>query len=69
MEIKRYQQFSYSILGRETEFDRGNAEANVRTYAKHVLMNGTRDEKRELLGCLKSRIEIRNKGVYINIGK
>jgi len=66
-EIAKYRQFSYTVLGRETEFDRGNVDANVRTYAKHVLMNGTRDEKRELLQCLKSRIEIKDKMIRLNI--
>lgn len=29
---------------------------DVRGYAKHVLKNGTAEEKKDILGCLKSRL-------------
>ncbi len=65
-EIRRYKQFSYSVLGKETSFDREEIEADVRNYAKHVLTNGTKDEKRAILDCLKSRIEISGKCITLN---
>lgn len=64
-EIRRYKQFSYSVLGKETSFDREEIEADVRNYAKHVLTNGTKDEKRAILDCLKSRIEVKNKSISL----
>ncbi len=66
-EIRKYRQFSYSVLGKETEFDNRPIEADVRNYAKHVLRNGTRDEKRELLNCIKGRIEIKDKKISLKI--
>jgi len=66
-EIGKYRQFSYTVLGRETGFDNKPIEADVRSYAKHILKNGTREQKRELLGCLKSRIEIKDKSICLKI--
>lgn len=66
-EIKKYQQFSYMVLGKETEFDNKPVDADVRSYAKHILKNGTREAKRELLKCLKSRLEIKDKMIYFKI--
>lgn len=64
-EIRRYKQFSYSVLGKETSFDKGEIEADIRNYAKHVLTNGTKDEKRAILDCLKSRIEVKDKSIFL----
>lgn len=65
-EINKYRKFSYSVLGKTTEFDRGVKEADIRSYAKYILTNGTKDEKREILGCIKNQIEIKNKTVCLN---
>lgn len=64
-EIRRYKQFSYSVLGKETSFDKGEIEADIRNYAKHVLTNGTRDEKRAILECVNSRIEVKDKNIRL----
>ncbi len=64
-EINKYRQFSYTVLGKETEFDNKPIEADIKNYAKHVLKNGTRDEKRELLSCLRGRVEIRDKEISL----
>lgn len=56
IEINKYRLFSYSALGKETEFDKKAVEADIRSYAKHILKNGKKDQKREILGCLKSEI-------------
>ncbi len=63
-EIQKYQQFSYMVLGKETEFDNKPIDADVRNYTKHILKNGTREAKRELLKCLKSRLKIKDKKIY-----
>lgn len=67
-EIEKYRQFSYSVLGRETEFDKKSLETDTRNYAKYILKNGSRDEKRELLSCLRSKLEIKDRIVYLRIG-
>jgi len=42
----------------------GHAEMDIRTYAKYILKNGTREEKRELLGHLKAKLYLRALKVY-----
>lgn len=66
-EINKYKKFSYSVLGQETDFGKRPIETDIRNYAKYVLMNGTKDEKRELLSCLRSRIELKNKYIYTKV--
>ena len=33
-------------------------EVDIRTYAKYILKSGTMEEKRELMGCFKSKFKI-----------
>jgi hypothetical protein len=40
-------------------------DVDVRNYAKYVLREGKDVEKRELLGCLKSGVGLKNKGIYL----
>ncbi len=65
IEINKYRQFSYSVLGKETEFDNRTIEADIRNYAKHILRTGTKDQKREILECLKSDIVILDKRILL----
>jgi DNA invertase Pin-like site-specific DNA recombinase len=60
-EVVKYRRLSHGVLGKETELDKGPIEADVRKYAKYVLEYGSREEKRELLSCLKSKISINDK--------
>ena len=62
-EVMRFRKFSYGVLGQETEFDKRPLEVDIRNYAKYILADGTKDDKRELLGCLRSRLEIKDKRV------
>ena len=41
-------------------------QIDVKNYAKFVLQNGTRDEKRDLLACLKSKIFLKKQKIYID---
>jgi len=66
-ELSKYKKFSYSVLGRESELDNRTLETDIRSYAKYVLMNGSKDEKRELLSCRRSRIEMKNKEIYAKV--
>jgi hypothetical protein len=68
-EVQRYRQFAYTVLGTETEFDKKNYEADIRKYAKYILANGSKDEKREVLGYLKTKLIIRGKEILINKGQ
>lgn len=63
-EIERHKQFNVGILGIKGETVKV-ADVDIRNYAKHVLRNGTIIEKRELIGCLKSKILLKNKEISI----
>lgn len=65
IEINKYRQFSYIILGKETEFDNKQIEADTKNYIKHVLKNGTKDQKREILECLKSEVVLLDKIILL----
>jgi len=64
-EIKRHNKFYKSVLG-----IKGKAEAHqdidLKDYAKYVLRDGSNEEKRELMGCFKSKIIVRGHAVTIN---
>lgn len=64
-EINKYKQFSYAVLGRETEFDKKTIEADLRNYIKHVLRTGTKDQKREILDCLRSEVVVLDKRILL----
>jgi hypothetical protein len=59
-EIERHKKFQSGLLG-----VKGNninvADIDIRNYAKYILREGTIFEKRELLGCLKSKLTVANK--------
>ena len=63
-ELKRHNKFNRGILG-----IKGSAVAHqdidLRDYAKYVLRDGTNEEKRELMGCFKSRIIVTKEIVTI----
>ena len=64
-EVSRYRQLAYGVLGKETEFDKQSYEADVRKYAKYVLINGSREEKREILRTVRTRLVLKNKEILL----
>jgi DNA invertase Pin-like site-specific DNA recombinase len=60
-ELKRYNKFNRAVLGMKNK-GAVHEEIDLRTYAKYILKEGTNEEKRELMGCFRSRIKI-TKGV------
>ncbi|HXK36729.1 MAG TPA: recombinase family protein [Candidatus Paceibacterota bacterium] len=65
-EVQRFRKFSYGVLGNIPEEKRQTAEIDTRNYAKYVLTEGSRDEKREILSCLKSRIVLHDRSVRLD---
>lgn len=45
--------------------DRKLKEIDIRSYAKYILLEGTKQEKRDLLECLKSKIYLKDKTIYL----
>jgi site-specific DNA recombinase len=62
-EVERFKKFNRIVLGTKTKIE--TSEIDIRNYAKYILREGTTGEKRELLGCLKSRISLQQKMVKI----
>jgi len=58
-EIERHKKFQSGLLG-EKESKVMVKDVEIRNYAKYILREGQTHEKRELLGCLKSKIKLAN---------
>lgn len=59
-EIARFNIFQRSVLGAKEKLET-NKEMDIRNYAKYILKEGTTDEKRQLLGNLRTRITYKDK--------
>ena len=63
-EIERHKKFQSGLLGIKGSVVKVG-EIDIRNYAKYILRDGTMEEKRELLKCLKSKILMNNKEIKI----
>ncbi len=63
-ELKRYNKFNRGVLGLAGKTDK-HEDIDLTTYAQYILKDGTNEEKRELLGCFKSRLVVARKSVTI----
>jgi DNA invertase Pin-like site-specific DNA recombinase len=64
-EIERFKKFQRSILGINNNEKISVKEIDIREYAKYILREGNTIEKRELLGCMRSQLIIKDKVVSI----
>lgn len=62
-EVSRFKKFQQVLLGKHETITVDDID--IRNYAKYLLREGTDVEKRELLGCLKSRIVLNNKIITV----
>lgn len=62
-EIERFKKFQQVALGTETPVT--VSDIDIRNYAKYLLREGQDAEKRELLGCFKSQIELADKQISL----
>lgn len=62
-EVERFKKFQRAVLGNKEKIEVGDVD--IRNYAKYVLRDGADVEKRELLGCLKSKIMMKDKQIYL----
>lgn len=62
-EIERFKKFQRVVLESKESIEIG--EVDMRNYARFILREGTDLEKRELLGCLNSRILLKEKKISI----
>lgn len=63
-EIERNRRFQMGLLGIREKAVKVD-DIDIRNYAKYILRDGTMEEKRELLSCLRSRLTLANKVVGI----
>lgn len=63
-EIRRFNKFRTGVLGYKQE--KSSEDIDVRNYAKYLLREGTLVEKRELLGCLKSKLVLKDKRILMS---
>lgn len=59
-EIERHKKFHSGIMGKADE-SYSVKDADIRNYAKYLLTEGSIFEKRDLLTCLKSKLNLRDK--------
>ena len=62
-DVRRIKNFQSSLLNEKTSIKISNID--IRNYAKYILRDGKVEEKRELLGCLKSRLVVKDKELII----
>lgn len=62
-EVERIKKFQRTILGSKERIE--VKDVDIRDYAKYVLREASDTEKRELLGCLRSKIILTNKIVSL----
>ena len=60
-EIEHLKKFNRIVLGNTEKIT--VCDIDVRNYAKYILKDGTDIEKRELLGCLRGKIILKNKTI------
>ncbi|OGN00009.1 MAG: hypothetical protein A3B91_03360 [Candidatus Yanofskybacteria bacterium RIFCSPHIGHO2_02_FULL_41_29] len=61
--MERYKKFQSGVSGVKDKIK--VADIEIRNYAKYVLREGTNFEKRELLSCLKSKLKLKDKLLYL----
>ncbi len=65
-EIQRFQKFNYIMLGNDgNEMPKKLSDVNIKNYTKYILLEGTKQEKRDLLECLKSKLTLVDKTVKL----
>jgi len=62
-EVKRFKKFQSMLLGNKTPI--AVKDIDIRNYAKFILQEGSMEEKREFLRCLKSEIVLSNKKILL----
>lgn len=63
-EIERYQNLTCRILGQKADSD-SLPKVDLRSYAKHVLIEGTTQEKRDILAYLKTKLYLKDQKISL----
>ncbi|MBU1165248.1 hypothetical protein KKA15_06870, partial [Patescibacteria group bacterium] len=61
----RYKKFN-TLISRVNDQEKIKMpKVDIKKYAKYLLTEGTKDEKREILACLKTELHLKNQKVYL----
>ncbi len=63
-ELTRYQGFAKRILKNEGSVNTVR-DIDIRSYAKHVLLEGRRDERREIIASITTKLYLQNKRITL----
>lgn len=64
-ELHRYQNFTQGVLNATIEEEMKLPEIDARNFAKYLLRNGSKEEKREMLACLNAKIILRDRHIHL----
>ncbi len=64
-ELKRFNKFQKGVLGMSNSQTK-HQDIDLRTYAKYILKEGTNEERRGLMGCLRSKIRVAKSVISIS---
>lgn len=64
-ELKRQNRFNRAVLGIKNPASK-HQDIDLKTYVQYILKEGSNEEKRELMGCFKSKIKVTKKVVIID---
>jgi hypothetical protein len=64
-EIRRYNLFQSQLLKKDSRDVISPKQINQREYMKYIVANGSKDEKREILGMIQADIVLKDKKVSI----
>jgi site-specific DNA recombinase len=62
-EMERFRKFTF-LLGQNSE-QLKNVNLDARNYAKYILLEGSKEEKRELLECMSGKVVLKNRELFI----
>jgi len=64
-EIYRYQNFTQNVLNSTIDEKMKLPEIDARGFAKYLLRNGSKEEKREMLTCLNAKIVLKDRHIHL----
>ena len=64
-EVERYRRFRSGVLKINEKENQKTKEIDIRNYAKYILKEGTMFEKRDLLSCLRSKLILKDKRIFL----
>jgi hypothetical protein len=65
-ELRRYNKFQRGVLGAQNSKTK-HEDVDLKTYTKYIFKDGTKEERRELIGCFRSNLKITKGTITIEI--